>query len=358
VCVCVCVCLWVVSALVRLHPCCGGHKSTLVQSWTARTGVLIQLCSKWIHRASQAHFQHPPNFYQFFHEHCGVQWRGGSELLVEAGDQRRSVVLPTAMRGKVSGAKFQENCLVVTVKPRWASSCWLVVRKIVESFKVLTTKYMPLQLHSFNWRSILLLPTVVVLHSCQSKSISIGKRNSIHCLKVRISLQSDKTQFWDSLWKWKIIAFYFQSCQEVLFVGVAAKNLAVFQNAWWKIKLSYNKRSGGSCNSCFGFEVSCFVLEWFCGLWRVPFCLPVVYLYCFWLLSFRLEILSAGVLLHSCCIIEHICSFDSGSLLCFQEWTQAWSVVNRSDEHSRVSILCNHSLKIFAFASECVGSRL
>jgi HSP20 family molecular chaperone IbpA len=46
------------------------------------------------------------------------QWRGGSELLVEAGDQRRSVVLPTAMRGKVSGAKFQENCLVVTVKPR------------------------------------------------------------------------------------------------------------------------------------------------------------------------------------------------------------------------------------------------
>lgn len=44
------------------------------------------------------------------------QLRGGSELLVEAGDQRRSVVLPAAMRGKVSGAKFQEKSLVVTIK--------------------------------------------------------------------------------------------------------------------------------------------------------------------------------------------------------------------------------------------------
>ncbi len=183
---CVCVCFWVVSALVRLHPCCGGHKSKLVQSWTARTGVLIQLCSKWIHRASQAHFQHPPNFYQFSHIHCGVQWRGGSELLVEAGDQRRSVVLPTGMRGKVSGAKFQENCLVVTVKPRWASSCWLVVRKIVESFKVLTTKYMPLQLHSFNWRSIL----IDTNSSCAAFS----------SIKVNFN-RKKKTQF--TVWKWE-----------------------------------------------------------------------------------------------------------------------------------------------------------
>lgn len=44
------------------------------------------------------------------------QLRGGSELLVEAGDQRRSVVLPAAMRGKVSGAKFLEKSLVVTIK--------------------------------------------------------------------------------------------------------------------------------------------------------------------------------------------------------------------------------------------------
>ncbi len=46
----------------------------------------------------------------------GCQLRGGSELLVEAGDQRRSVVLPAAMRGKVSGAKFLEKSLVVTIK--------------------------------------------------------------------------------------------------------------------------------------------------------------------------------------------------------------------------------------------------
>ena len=35
---------------------------------------------------------------------------------MEAGDQRRSVVLPAAMRGKVSGAKFLEKSLVVTIK--------------------------------------------------------------------------------------------------------------------------------------------------------------------------------------------------------------------------------------------------
>ncbi|KAG0587022.1 hypothetical protein KC19_2G134900 [Ceratodon purpureus] len=44
------------------------------------------------------------------------QLRGGAELLVEAGDQRRSVVLPAAMRGKVSAAKFLEKSLVVTIK--------------------------------------------------------------------------------------------------------------------------------------------------------------------------------------------------------------------------------------------------
>jgi HSP20 family molecular chaperone IbpA len=47
-----------------------------------------------------------------------MQWRGGSELLVEAGDQRRSVVLPAAMRGKVAAAKFQDKSLIVTIKAR------------------------------------------------------------------------------------------------------------------------------------------------------------------------------------------------------------------------------------------------
>lgn len=47
-----------------------------------------------------------------------LQWRGGSELLVEAGDQRRSVPLPAAIRGKVSGAKFQDKSLIVTMKAR------------------------------------------------------------------------------------------------------------------------------------------------------------------------------------------------------------------------------------------------
>lgn len=46
----------------------------------------------------------------------GCQLRGGSELLVEAGDQRRSVVLPASMRGKVSGAKFLEKSVVVTIR--------------------------------------------------------------------------------------------------------------------------------------------------------------------------------------------------------------------------------------------------
>ncbi|KAL2612740.1 hypothetical protein R1flu_024432 [Riccia fluitans] len=44
------------------------------------------------------------------------QWRGGSELLVDVGDQRRSIILPSDMRGKVAGAKFQNKSLVVTIK--------------------------------------------------------------------------------------------------------------------------------------------------------------------------------------------------------------------------------------------------
>ncbi|CAO2047766.1 unnamed protein product [Urochloa humidicola] len=44
------------------------------------------------------------------------QYRGGSELLIEAGDQRRVVKLPPAMQGKVGGAKFVDRNLIVSIR--------------------------------------------------------------------------------------------------------------------------------------------------------------------------------------------------------------------------------------------------
>ncbi|KAK7348881.1 hypothetical protein VNO80_23627 [Phaseolus coccineus] len=43
------------------------------------------------------------------------QYRGGSELLVEAGDQRRVVPLPPEIQGKVGGAKFVDRSVVITL---------------------------------------------------------------------------------------------------------------------------------------------------------------------------------------------------------------------------------------------------
>ncbi|TKY69414.1 Arsenical pump ATPase [Spatholobus suberectus] len=43
------------------------------------------------------------------------QYRGGSELLVEAGDQRRVIPLPPEIQGKVGGAKFGDRSLVITL---------------------------------------------------------------------------------------------------------------------------------------------------------------------------------------------------------------------------------------------------
>ncbi|BAT98885.1 uncharacterized protein HKW66_Vig0251260 [Vigna angularis] len=43
------------------------------------------------------------------------QYRGGSELLVEAGDQRRVIPLPPEIQGKVGGAKFEERSVVITL---------------------------------------------------------------------------------------------------------------------------------------------------------------------------------------------------------------------------------------------------
>lgn len=44
------------------------------------------------------------------------QYRGGSELLVEAGDQRRVIRLPSKIQGKVGGAKFTDRSLVITMR--------------------------------------------------------------------------------------------------------------------------------------------------------------------------------------------------------------------------------------------------
>ncbi|WOL02888.1 hypothetical protein Cni_G11607 [Canna indica] len=44
------------------------------------------------------------------------QYRGGSELLVDAGDQRRVIKLPSGMHGKVAGAKFIDRNLVVKLR--------------------------------------------------------------------------------------------------------------------------------------------------------------------------------------------------------------------------------------------------
>ncbi|XP_058091766.1 uncharacterized protein At1g26090, chloroplastic [Magnolia sinica] len=44
------------------------------------------------------------------------QYRGGSELLVEAGDQRRVICLPPGIQGKVGGAKYSDRSLVITLR--------------------------------------------------------------------------------------------------------------------------------------------------------------------------------------------------------------------------------------------------
>jgi HSP20-like domain found in ArsA len=45
-----------------------------------------------------------------------MQYRGGSELLVEAGDQRRIIKLPSDMQGKVTAAKFVDKNLIVKLR--------------------------------------------------------------------------------------------------------------------------------------------------------------------------------------------------------------------------------------------------
>ncbi|KAI3502647.1 hypothetical protein L1887_30848 [Cichorium endivia] len=44
------------------------------------------------------------------------QYRGGSELLIEAGDQRRVISLPSKIQGKVGGAKFIDRKLIITMR--------------------------------------------------------------------------------------------------------------------------------------------------------------------------------------------------------------------------------------------------
>ncbi|KAK6921793.1 Anion-transporting ATPase-like domain, partial [Dillenia turbinata] len=44
------------------------------------------------------------------------QYRGGSELLIEAGDQRRVICLPPKIQGRVEGAKFVDSSIIITMK--------------------------------------------------------------------------------------------------------------------------------------------------------------------------------------------------------------------------------------------------
>ncbi|WZZ45589.1 hypothetical protein YC2023_041848 [Brassica napus] len=44
------------------------------------------------------------------------QYRGGSELLIEAGDQRRVIRLPSQIQGRVGGAKFLDRSLIITMR--------------------------------------------------------------------------------------------------------------------------------------------------------------------------------------------------------------------------------------------------
>ncbi|KAL9225992.1 hypothetical protein vseg_001853 [Gypsophila vaccaria] len=44
------------------------------------------------------------------------QYRGGAELVVEAGDQRRVIMLPREMQGKVGSAKFTDRSLIITLR--------------------------------------------------------------------------------------------------------------------------------------------------------------------------------------------------------------------------------------------------
>jgi hypothetical protein len=45
-----------------------------------------------------------------------MQYRGRSELLMEASDQRRVILLPPEIQGKVGGVKFMNRCLVLTMQ--------------------------------------------------------------------------------------------------------------------------------------------------------------------------------------------------------------------------------------------------
>lgn len=49
-------------------------------------------------------------------EKCKMQYRGGLELLVEAGDQRRIIKLPGDMQGKVAGAKFVDRNIIIKLR--------------------------------------------------------------------------------------------------------------------------------------------------------------------------------------------------------------------------------------------------
>ncbi len=125
-----CVSPWVVSALVRLHPHCSGPESKSVHNWIAATWVSTWVPLKCIQRESKHMSQ--AQSYQFFELFWSVQWRGGSDLLVEA----HSKVWLFTQQAKVSGAEFWISTLLQLVEE---TNCALIHGEPFQVFTILNT---------------------------------------------------------------------------------------------------------------------------------------------------------------------------------------------------------------------------
>lgn len=76
---------------------------------------LGNLHNRWNYFLNCAHFIKHQTTDCLFVSLKKLQYRGGSELLVEAGDQRRVIPLPPEIQGKVAGAKFGDRSLVISL---------------------------------------------------------------------------------------------------------------------------------------------------------------------------------------------------------------------------------------------------
>lgn len=145
---CLCVFVHVRDAYIFIHVCDAylwhphAHTSANLRPCVSSSMCVVRTCGAQAHGA-QAHAHTSSSACVFVHVcmcSCGddifflindtrlspaidlppivLQWqyRGGAELLVEAGDQRRIIQLPRSMQGKVGGAKFIDRNLVVTLR--------------------------------------------------------------------------------------------------------------------------------------------------------------------------------------------------------------------------------------------------